>query len=328
MILVALLWRRYPLKTCHECQVQSMQHLYIPPTVPVSLSLFQKVYIDVMFMPKSNGYRYIIHACCLLSSYPEWHMLHHKNGHTIGSFVFEDILCQWGTIEEIVTNNGPAFVQAVEYLSKQYRINHIQISPYNSRANGPVEWQHFDVHESLVKAAEGVEHCWTTVAPSVFWAECISIQKSTDYSPYFLAHRVEPLFPFDLFEATYLALALTNPISFIAYCAIQLQKCLDDLAEAKWHLLKAQWESVCQFKEAHKNLIKDLNFSNGELVLVRNSQRDGDIGGKTKPRYFRPMVVVRRLKGGSYVLAEMDGSWSKLKFAAFRLVPYHAHDCW
>jgi len=66
-------------------------------------------------------------------------MLCHENGHTIGSFVFEDILCQWEAVEAIVTDNGPAFVQAVEYLSKQYRINHIQISSYNSQANGPVE---------------------------------------------------------------------------------------------------------------------------------------------------------------------------------------------
>ena len=109
----------------------------------------------------------------------------------------------------------------------------------------------------------------------MFWAERVSIQKSTGYSPYFLAHGVEPLFPFDLFEATYLAPALTDPISsanLIAYRAIQLQKRPNDLAEAKWHLLKARWESVCHFEEAHKNLIKDVDFSNGDLVLVRNSQ--------------------------------------------------------
>ena len=263
-----------------------MQYLYIPPTVLVPLFLFQKVYIDMMFMPKSNRYCYIIHACCLLFSYLEWHILHHKNGHTIGSFVFKDILCWWGAIKEIITNNSPAFVQAVKYLLKQYCINHIQISPYNSQANSPVEQWHFDVCESLVKVAEGIEYHWTTVAPLVFWAEYVSIQKSTGYSPYFLAHGVEPLFPFDLFEATYLALALTNPISstnLIAYCAIQLQKYTDDLAEAKQCLLKTQWESVHQFEEAHKNLIKDLNFSNGKLVLVRNSQWDRDIGSKTKP---------------------------------------------
>ena len=136
---------RWYLKTCHECQVQSTQHLYIPPTVPTPLSLFRKVYIDTMLMPRSNGFRYIVHGRCSLSSYPEWRMLRHENSRTLGSFVFEDILCRWGAVEEIVTDNGPAFVQAVEYLSKQYHINHIRISPYNSRANGPVERRHFDV---------------------------------------------------------------------------------------------------------------------------------------------------------------------------------------
>jgi len=55
----------------------------------------------------------------------------------------------------------------------------------------------------------------------------------------------------------------------------------------------------------HKNLIKDLNFSNSELVLVRNSQQDRDIGSKTKLWYSGPIVVVWWLKKGSYVLAKI-----------------------
>jgi len=170
----------------------------------------------------------------------------------------------------------------------------------------------------------------SVTAPSVFWAERVSIQKFSGYSPYFLAHGTEPLFPFDLFKATYLALVLTEPISstnLIAYHARQLQKCPEDLAEAKWILLKACWESVHHFEEAHKNRIKNFNFKKRTLVLVRNSCHDDDIGGKTKPWYFGPMMVVRCVTGGSYVLVEMDGTISKLHFAAFRLIPYHACDC-
>ena len=47
---------------------------------------------------------------------------------------------------------------------------------------------------------------------------------------------------------------------------------------------------------------------------------------KTKPRYLGPMVVIRRTTGGSYVLGELDGSLSKLRYAAFRLIPYRSRD--
>jgi hypothetical protein len=256
-------------------------------------------------------------------------MLRLENARTLGTFIFEDILCRWGSVEEIVTDNGPAFVQAVEFLSQRYKINHIRISPYNSRANGPVERRHFDIRESLVKAAGSEENRWTTIAPSVFWAERISIQKSTGYSPYYLAHGLEPLLPFDLAEATYLSPSLTKPLSttdLIAIRAIQLQKRPQDLAKVKEMVLKARYESIRQFNEKYSHTIRDFDFSPGSLVLVRNSRYDNDVGSKTKPRYFGPLVVLRRTTGGSYILAELDGSISKLRFGAFRLVPYHPRD--
>jgi hypothetical protein len=36
------------------------------------------------------------------------------------------------------------------------------------------------------------------------------------------------------------------------------------------------------------------------------------------------MVIVRQTTHGAYILAEMDGAVSKLRFAAFRVIPYHA----
>lgn len=36
------------------------------------------------------------------------------------------------------------------------------------------------------------------------------------------------------------------------------------------------------------------------------------------------MVVVSQTRNSSYRLAEVDGTVSKLKFAAFRIIPYYA----
>jgi hypothetical protein len=67
----------------------------------------------------------------------------------IGMFIFEDILCRWSALEEIVTDNGPAFIEALNWLAEQYGIHHIRISLYNSQANGIVERRHLDVGKPL-----------------------------------------------------------------------------------------------------------------------------------------------------------------------------------
>jgi hypothetical protein len=36
------------------------------------------------------------------------------------------------------------------------------------------------------------------------------------------------------------------------------------------------------------------------------------------------MVIVQQTSHGAYILTEMDGAVSKLRFAAFRIIPYHA----
>ncbi|EIN11610.1 hypothetical protein PUNSTDRAFT_24158, partial [Punctularia strigosozonata HHB-11173 SS5] len=64
------------------------------------------------------------------------------------------------------------------------------------------------------------------------------------------------------------------------------------------------------------------DFQPGALVLVRNSDNEKNLSGKTNPRYLGPMVVVRRNAGRAYLLAELDGCLSRLRYAAARLVPY------
>jgi hypothetical protein len=122
-----------------------MRYHHIPPTVAAPASLFRKAHIDTMYMPRVSGYHYIVQARCSLSSYPEYQKLWKENRSTIGVFIFEEILCRWGVLEEIVTDNGPAFIEALNWLAEQYGIHHIRILLYNSQANGIVECCHLDV---------------------------------------------------------------------------------------------------------------------------------------------------------------------------------------
>src|SRR5882724_2861850 len=169
--------------TCHPCQTHQTCHLHLLPTIPNIPTLFCKVHINTMLMPTINKFCYLIQAHCTLSSWPEWCPLQKENEKTLRDFIFEDMLCRWGRVAEIVTDNGPAFVAAAVYLSEKYGIHHIKISPYNSQANSLVECKHFDIRKSLMKACDNDHSKWVSMAPLVFWADRVTIRQSTSYSP-------------------------------------------------------------------------------------------------------------------------------------------------
>jgi hypothetical protein len=183
-------------------------------------------------MPPSGVYKYIVQARCSLSYYPEFRMLRAETARTLGDWIYEDILCRWGSLCEIVTDNGPTFLKVMEYLSKRYHLNHIQISGYNSRANGTVERSHFDVRQSLFKVVDGDQKQWSLGVYSVFWAERVTPRKRMGCSPYFAVTGAHPILPFDIAEATYLqppptSIMLTT--NLISRRAIALQKCSTDV---------------------------------------------------------------------------------------------------
>jgi len=187
-------------------------------------------------------------------------MLSQENGQAIGKFIFQEILCRWGVIAEIITDNGTPIVAALDWLSKKYHISHIRISAYNKQANGLVERSHRSIRESIVKACDGDISHWPEVTPHVFWADRVTVRRDLGFSPFYMAHGVHPILPFDVTEATFLIPKLDSPLStedLIAIRAQQLQKRPEDLERVKERVLKARYTSIAQFEKDHANLIVD-----------------------------------------------------------------------
>ena len=120
-----------------------------------------------------------------------------------------------------------------------------------------VEWYHYNVREAIVKSTLGGEIHWSATAHSVFWAEHITILKSTGLSPYFMVHGVKPLFPFDLSEAMFLVPVpdtdnITTPI-LVAWQACQLQNHQEDIDTIHKQVLLSQFALLRHFKQQFKN---------------------------------------------------------------------------
>ena len=158
--------------------------------------------------------------------------------------------------------------------------------------SGIVERQHRSIRDSLIKACDGDASRWPAVAPFVFWADRATTRKATGLSPFYMAHGVEPILPFDITLATFLVPDLVKPLTtneLIATRARQLEKRQEDLAEIHDRILRSRFTSAQQFERQHAHTIRDFDFRPGTLVLVRNPGAELD---KVKPRYCGPMLVV------------------------------------
>ena len=297
------------------------------PSVPVTPAvLFYQFHVDMLMLPSSGGKRYCLHARESLTGYPEALGVLRENTETIAQFLFQHVLCQWGPVAELIMDNGGAFVKAVEYLSARYSVHHIQISGYNSRANGVIERRHLNLGEQAVKLL--VESCagWDVALPAMLWAERATMQKATGYSPFQMVTGQELVLPFDLTEATWLVEGLDamSTKELLAVRARQLQQREADLAGIRERVRKVRLASIQEFEKLYAGRVKDFNCPQGSLVLVRNKRVEMELDRKTKPRYYGPMVVLRQGCNGAYELAELDGAVSRNCFVASRIVPYHA----
>ena len=316
---------KHHVASCHECQIRNTKRVEIPLTVSTPATLFSKVYIDIMLMPRKKGYRYIVAARDDLSRAAEGRALKKSNAKSLAKFFWEQIYCRYGAVVQVVTDNGPEVKGAFEILLRRLKIPQVKISPYNSKANGVVERGHFTIREAIVKACEGDIEKWPYKVAVAFFADRISTSTITGYSAYYLLHGVHPILPFDLTEASFMVSGFTTNMSSSELLALrirQLERHPADVLQAAQTLKDARFRSKAQFERRfHKKLRRSL-YQPGDMVLLRNTAIEKELNKKTKPRYLGPYEVDRRTKGGSYVLKEMDGAILRQGVAAFRLYPY------
>jgi hypothetical protein len=106
---------------------------------------------------------------------------------------------------------------------------------------------------------------WPSQVPLAFFADKVSTSKVTGFSLFYMLHRVHPVLPFNLTEATFMIHGYQKGLSSSDLLALRirhLQKRLEDLERAAQTLIKAQ------FERKFMRRLKRIPLEVGDLVLI------------------------------------------------------------
>jgi hypothetical protein len=178
-------------------------------------------------------------------------------------------------------------------------------SPYYPQANGQVEVVNKNLKTMLQQTINSAKSNWHLMLYSALWAYRMSVKTATGFSPFQIVYGLEAFLPI---ECQIPSLKLV----------VQLLPDTSPLEERLVHLekLDEQCHDVSLANEAHKHKVKcqyDRSvhprvFSEGDLVLVYDQDKDPLGAGKFKPMWFRPFIVKEVLKKGTYHLVDFEGN--------------------
>uniref|UniRef100_A0A0G4I3X3 Integrase catalytic domain-containing protein n=1 Tax=Chromera velia CCMP2878 TaxID=1169474 RepID=A0A0G4I3X3_9ALVE len=183
---------------CHPCQERRAQAPQRnPQTVPVPTRPFQKVGIDVKGpLPTSRrGNRFVLVITCALTRWPETFALPEVPTWVVAKILFEEIICRYGFIEELVSDRGTNFLsEIVRELLTLMKVRHHTTTGYHPQANGIPERFNRSWAEGVGKQLDQKKGDWDLYLQPYNAAYRTASYAETGLSPFELlfAHTPQP----------------------------------------------------------------------------------------------------------------------------------------
>ena len=110
----------------------------------------------------------------------------------MAQFIENNIICQYGVPQEIISDNGSHFEGKVRTIIELYNIEHHKSSPYWPQTNGHVEATNKNIKNILAKMVVTYKD-WAKKLPFALWGYETSIRALTRATPYSLVYSSEAI---------------------------------------------------------------------------------------------------------------------------------------
>ena len=259
-------------------------------------------------------------------------MLSTKSSEKVADFIWQDVICRFGCIPQITTDNGTEFQGAVSILAKRYGITIIRISPYNPAANGMIERGHRTWINSIWKLCGPKKERWSRWFYPALWADRVTTRRTTGFSPYYLLYGRPHLFPFNLHDETWYTINwhdITTTEQLIAVRALQIRRLHMERKKASKKNIETRVQAAKDYAIRNARRMISGVYRKGELVLIA-LKGPGIVRGsglaKSADTWAGPFEIVRRYRSGSYQLRELDGTKIRGSIPTSHLKPFYTKE--
>jgi hypothetical protein len=294
---------------CHACQTYNQKIRSHPTHLHhvVSVGPFAKWGIDFMTCHPhlAGGHGYIIVAVDYFTKRVEAMPTFDNTGKTTALFLFNHVIARFGVPQAIVTDHGSHFRNfMMSELTLKLGLHHDNSTPYHLQANGQVKVIN-KVLITMLRRMIGIHKTsWHTMLFSALWVYRTSVKSATGFTPFRLVYGVEAILPIECeIPSLNLAVELLPNTSVEEECLLYLMR-LDETRHDATLVIEAQKKCFKALCDKH---VKAHVFSEGDLVLLYEHDRDVLGSGKFEPMWRGPYIVRRVLENGAYELVDYDG---------------------
>ena len=173
-------------RECQQCQRSKVTRHVIPPIgeFKVPAKRFQHWNIDIVTLPLSNGFKYLLTAVDRLSRWPLAIPMKDITASTVMDAFTHGLIGMFGIPESITTDNGSQFSSGIwQQLLKVWGIRSHFTTPYHPQSNGLVERFHRRLKESLNALALDEPENWFWALPCCLLAIRTTLKPDIGASP-------------------------------------------------------------------------------------------------------------------------------------------------
>ena len=185
-------------KSCPQCQGTSTARATSAAVnaavkaAALPVTVMQKFGVDIISMPESDGFRFLIVAIDHFTKWSEAEAIQDRSASSVALFL-RRLFCRHGAVSIQINDQGREFVSSVASELLQLTGVSPEITcAFHPEANGVIEKQNWVIKEKFTKILETRPEDWPRALDSVLYGHRTASHSSTGYSPFYMLYGRQP----------------------------------------------------------------------------------------------------------------------------------------